>query len=205
MTTRPTIFSGHIGRGTNLARAFTSQHRCRRRELCVSPLPPHTAPRQFCTMSVVADAFPSVVVLSTSIVSFMSGFVLGIYSIRGYLVSPALSERRRRNQADPVESEESEIDEEDSLLDHAPNWSNSEAADRRQGLRVSSAGAQAKLPAEKKEGAERAAIADSNEECKLVLVVRTDLGMTKGMELSQARMALYAYSLCFPSARLRRC
>lgn len=60
-----------------------------------------------------------------------------------------------------MESEESDIDEEDTILDHAPNWSNGFEADKKQGLRASTS-------------------QPITEECKLVLVVRTDLGMTKG-------------------------
>lgn len=106
-----------------------------------------------------------VAVVATSIVALISGFLLGIYSIRGYLISPALKAERDGNWKDPVESEESDIDEDDTILDHAPNWANGEEADRRQGLRA------APQPAPLKSG----------EECKLVLVVRTDLGMTKGL------------------------
>jgi hypothetical protein len=37
------------------------------------------------------DKISSTVVVTTSIVIFISGFLLGIYSIRGYLISPALA------------------------------------------------------------------------------------------------------------------
>lgn len=100
--------------------------------------------------------------ISTALVSAFSGFLLGFYAVRGYLISPELAEERDANYVDPEESDESDVDEEDSILDHAPNWANGEAADKRDGLR---AGARA---------------AELDEECKLVLVVRTDLGMTKG-------------------------
>jgi PTH2 family peptidyl-tRNA hydrolase len=116
-----------------------------------------------------------VVVLTTSIVALVSGFLLGVYSIRGYLVSPDLKEERERYWKDPVESDESDIDEDDTILDHAPNWANGEEADRRQGLRAATAKATtaaAPKPAEQQK--------KIKEECKLVLVVRTDLGMTKG-------------------------
>lgn len=108
------------------------------------------------------------VLVSTALVSVFSGFLLGVYAIRGYLISPELEKERMANYVDPVESEESDIDEEDTILDHAPNWSNGEAADKRDGLRVGAQGGKVKSAEE------------SNEECKLVLVVRTDLGMTKG-------------------------
>jgi PTH2 family peptidyl-tRNA hydrolase len=106
------------------------------------------------------------VIIGTSIVTLITGYMLGLYSSRGYLISPELAEERRRFRNDPVESEESDIDEDDMPnMDHAPNWANGPEADRRQGLRAGS----------------RPEVADTGEECKLVLVVRTDLGMTKGM------------------------
>jgi len=112
-------------------------------------------------------------VVSTSVVALISGFLLGVYAIRGYVISPALKQEREAKWKDPVESEESDIDENDTILDHAPNWTNGEEADRRQGLRATAtANAAANTPAKAPK---------SNEECKLVLVVRTDLGMTKGM------------------------
>ena len=111
----------------------------------------------------------STVVVSTTIVAFISGFMLGVYSIRGYLISPALVNERRANLEDPVESDQSDIDEDEAVLDHAPNWANGEEADRRQGLR-----------AKARPAASTPAVTDVKEECKLVLVVRTDLGMTKG-------------------------
>ena len=102
----------------------------------------------------------------TAIATFLTGYVFGIYTNRGYLISPDLANERHRNFNDPVESDESDIDEDDTILDHAPNWANGKEADAKQGLRASSAAAR---PAK-----------DNGEECKLVLVVRTDLGMTKG-------------------------
>lgn len=72
-----------------------------------------------------------------------------------------------------MESEESDIDEEDTILDHAPNWSNGFEADKKQGLRASTS-------------------QPITEECKLVLVVRTDLGMTKGKIAAQAGHATLA-------------
>jgi PTH2 family peptidyl-tRNA hydrolase len=127
------------------------------------------------------EAVPSsVAIVTSSLVAFISGFMLGIYSIRGYLISPALVEERRRNFQDPVESDESDVDEDDTILDHAPNWSNGPEADRRQGLRVTAKAKKTATP-QKSQPADPP-IADSDEECKLVLVVRTDLGMTKGMD-----------------------
>lgn len=105
------------------------------------------------------------VILSTAFASVITGYVFGVYATRGYLITPDLVEERRRNHEDPVESDESDVDEGDSLLDHAPNWANGADADRRQGLKA----------------VEKPVVKDTGEECKLVLVVRTDLGMTKGI------------------------
>jgi peptidyl-tRNA hydrolase, PTH2 family len=134
------------------------------------------------------DNLPSGVVLSTSIVTFISGFMLGVYSIRGYLISPDLAAERRANIGDPVESDESDVDEGDTILDHAPNWANGVEADRRDGLRqrqTQQSGGEEKKKSQKKKKKDdsfpSAQVADpGDEECKLVLVVRTDLGMTKG-------------------------
>jgi PTH2 family peptidyl-tRNA hydrolase len=117
------------------------------------------------------------VVITTSVCTLIGGFLLGAYATQGYIIPPELAEERRRNYEDPVESGESDIDEDDTVLDHAPNWANGAQADRRQGLsnkfnnesRIGSGGS--------------GGIKDNGEECKLVLVVRTDLGMTKGKSL----------------------
>ena len=104
------------------------------------------------------------IIITTAFASLITGYLFGVFTTRGYLISPELVEERRRNLKDPVESDESDIDEDDTVLDHAPNWANGMDADRRQGLKN-----------EKKE------VVDTGEECKLILCVRTDLGMTKGM------------------------
>ncbi|KAG9256641.1 peptidyl-tRNA hydrolase PTH2-domain-containing protein [Emericellopsis atlantica] len=124
------------------------------------------------------------IILVTSLATFISGFILGVWSINGYIISPAVREERRRFHGDPVESEESDIDEDDTTLDHAPSWSNGIQADQKQGLRASA-------PAS---AAEPKVLGQPNEECKLVLVVRTDLGMTKGKiaaQCSHATLACY--------------
>ncbi|KAI8963414.1 PTH2-domain-containing protein [Daldinia sp. FL1419] len=140
------------------------------------------------------------VLLTTSIVVFISGFLLGVYSVRGYLfISPSLAAQRQSNYVDPVESDESDIDEDDTILDHAPNWANGEDADRRDGLKASKPKKSKKT---KKTGdntdssVPQRAVAEgaANEECKLVLVVRTDLGMTKGKIAAQCSHATLA---CF--------
>ncbi|KAI0878557.1 PTH2-domain-containing protein [Hypoxylon argillaceum] len=168
----------------------------------------------------------STVIITTSLVAFLSGFAIGIYSIRGYIVPPSLKAAREQRLNDPVESEESDVDEDDTILDHAPNWANGAEADRRQGLRVVEDDASQKNEKSKKKqkgkrtddgpepkddevearsAKQEAEVANPrqaavnpgnnpNEECKLVLVVRTDLGMTKGKiaaQCSHATLACY--------------
>ncbi|KAF4976158.1 hypothetical protein FZEAL_7136 [Fusarium zealandicum] len=128
------------------------------------------------------------VIISTAIVALITGYAFGVFTTRGYLISPDLAEERRRNLHDPVESDESEIDEDDSLLDHAPNWTNGADADQKQGLR-NRMKEKAPIVEEK-----TPVVQDNGEECKLVLVVRTDLGMTKGKiaaQCSHATLACY--------------
>lgn len=143
----------------------------------------------------MADKSPyaqTLIVISTSFVALMSGFLLGVYSARGYLITPEFYKESRANYDDPVDSDETDVDEDDLVMDHAPNWANGEEADRRQGLRATAAGVKkgaAGSSAKNKAAAAAAAaedapkgptVEDTGEECKLVLVVRTDLGMTKG-------------------------
>lgn len=132
---------------------------------------------------------PTLVVISTSVVALISGFLLGVYSTRGYLISPELYKESRANYDDPVDSDETDVEEDDTVLDHAPNWANGEDADRKQGLRQRRARKDKDGGGGKKTGRTVAdgdetptgpTVEDTGEECKLVLVVRTDLGMTKG-------------------------
>ncbi|KAI0555738.1 PTH2-domain-containing protein [Xylaria curta] len=158
----------------------------------------------------------STALIATSLVAFFSGFGLGIYSIRGYIVPPSLKSLRQQQLDDPVESDESDIDEDDTILDHAPNWANGEEADRRQGLRVEGEQTEKKKKQKQKQKDREDEVearsvkqeaeaahprqaptnpgSNPNEECKLVLVVRTDLGMTKGKiaaQCSHATLACY--------------
>lgn len=105
-------------------------------------------------------------IIGTAIATFLGGFLMGVWTINGYIFPPELWEARKENLRAPSETAESDIDE-DEPMDHAPAWSNGRQADEKQGLRASA------LP--------KASVGGPNEECKLVLVVRTDLGMTKGM------------------------
>jgi PTH2 family peptidyl-tRNA hydrolase len=108
--------------------------------------------------------------------------MIGIASSLGFLPIPFMPKapavRGISNYDDEEESEEEDIDE--AVLDHAPNWANGFEADKRDGLRAIATGAKTEM---KKQDAVKPAWGDSNEECKLVLVVRTDLGMTKGVFL----------------------
>lgn len=164
----------------------------------------------------MADKSPyaqTLIVISTSFVALLSGFLLGVYSARGYLITPEFYRESRANYDDPVDSDETDVDEDELLMDHAPNWANGEEADRRQGLRATAAGAKkqgakgaAAVKAVKKEEEDKEeqgpAVQDTGEECKLVLVVRTDLGMTKG---EQAVLTRFLYPPTPPFTTPRTC
>ena len=125
--------------------------------------------------------------IGTAIIAVLSGYMLGIASSLGFLPIPfasksAASPRGIAHYDDEEESEEEEI-EDGSTLDHAPNWANGFEADRRDGLRAGNVDAKAAQEKEK-----RRLLEESEEECKLVLVVRTDLAMTKG--------CVFPYSHC---------
>jgi PTH2 family peptidyl-tRNA hydrolase len=113
--------------------------------------------------------------IGTAIIAGISGYMIGIASSLGFFPIPFLpkapKERGIANYDDEEESEDEDIDE--SILDHAPNWANGLEADKRDGLRATKEA--------KKEEPVKTGWEDSTEECKLVLVVRMDLGMTKGM------------------------
>jgi PTH2 family peptidyl-tRNA hydrolase len=117
---------------------------------------------------------PLAMLIGTAIIAGISGYMIGIASSLGFFPIPFLpkapKERGISNYDDEEESEDEDIDE--SILDHAPNWANGLEADKRDGLRATEA---------KKEEPVKTGWEDSTEECKLVLVVRTDLGMTKGI------------------------
>jgi peptidyl-tRNA hydrolase, PTH2 family len=138
----------------------------------VQPRKPLTA------MADRAPPTPLAMLIGTAIISLMTGYMLGLASSLGLVPIPfmqSLASPRSKAagyQESEVESSEEEIEVGSVPLDHAPNWANGEAADRRDGLRQ----AEPLKTSEVKE----AAWEMGNEECKLVLVVRTDLGMTKG-------------------------
>jgi len=131
------------------------------------------------------------IIIGTAIIAGLSGYMVGIASALGFLPIPfapkAAHPRGVANYDDETESEEEEVDE--AVLDHAPNWANGFEADKRDGLR-----AVGKTPGAGQAEEKDADWADSTEECKLVLVVRTDLGMTKGKiaaQCSHATLACY--------------
>jgi peptidyl-tRNA hydrolase, PTH2 family len=129
-----------------------------------------------------APPTPLAMIIGTAIIAGVSGYLIGIASSLGLIPNPFVAEEPRQrgidNYDDEEESEEEDIDE--SILDHAPNWANGVEADKRDGLRATAANKVAKKE-EKKEEVVKTGWEDSNEDCKLVLVVRTDLGMTKGV------------------------
>ncbi|RDW75650.1 hypothetical protein BP5796_06471 [Coleophoma crateriformis] len=134
---------------------------------------------------------PVVMIISTAILAGITGYMIGIASSLGFLPVPFMPKapvvRGVSNYDDEEESEEEDIDE--SILDHAPNWANGFEADKRDGLRAK---AQPKEEAPAKVAESKPSWEDSTEECKLVLVVRTDLGMTKGKIAAQCGHATLA-------------
>ncbi|KAE8441682.1 hypothetical protein EG329_004555 [Mollisiaceae sp. DMI_Dod_QoI] len=141
---------------------------------------------------VKAPPTPVAMLIGTAIIAAVSGYMIGIASSLGFLPIPfmpkAAAVRGVSNYDDEEESEEEDIDE--SILDHAPNWANGFEADKRDGLRATPA-------AVKKEEKpinikKEATVQDTGENCKLVLVVRTDLGMTKGKIAAQCGHATLA-------------
>jgi PTH2 family peptidyl-tRNA hydrolase len=126
-----------------------------------------------------APPTPLAMIIGTAIIACLSGYMIGIASSLGFLPIPFMPKAPRArgiaNYDDETESEEEDIDE--AVLDHAPNWANGLEADKRDGLRAAASARTEKEGRQKMEWEE----STSAEECKLVLVVRTDLGMTKGM------------------------
>merc|ERR1712230_249194 len=146
-----------------------------------------------------APPTPVAMIIGTALIAGISGYLFGIGSGLGLFPNPFVTKEARKrgisNYDDEEESEEEDIDA--SVLDHAPNWSNGFEADKRDGLRATSAAKVKQEPGIKKEEAKQE-MEDVNEECKMVLVVRTDLGMTKGKIAAQcghATLACYKHFL----------
>ncbi|KAN0112636.1 PTH2 domain containing protein [Hyaloscypha variabilis] len=152
-----------------------------------------------------APPTPLAMIIGTAMIAGVSGYMIGIASSLGLIPNPFVAKEARRrgvdNYDDEEESEEEDIDE--SILDHAPNWANGVEADKRDGLRATAAG-----KAEAKKEVVKTPWEDNKyEECKLVLVVRTDLGMTKGKIAAQcghATLACYKNLLTAKSPLLKR-
>ncbi|TVY31109.1 Peptidyl-tRNA hydrolase [Lachnellula hyalina] len=92
---------------------------------------------------------PVAMLIGTAIIAGISGYMIGIASSLGFLPIPFATKtaptRGISNYDDEEESEEEDIDE--SILDHAPNWSNGLDADKRDGLRAPSLNAARKQQA----------------------------------------------------------
>ena len=132
-----------------------------------------------------APPTPLAMLIGTAIIAGVSGYMIGIASSLGIIPIPFMPKapkaRGIANYDDEEESEEEDIDE--SILDHAPNWANGLEADKRDGLRATTT-----IPTTNTQGSEKETKTKHDwedktaaEECKMVLVVRTDLGMTKGI------------------------
>ena len=132
-----------------------------------------------------APPSPIAMIIGTAIIAGLSGYMIGIASSLGFFPIPFMPKapivRGISNYDDEEESEEEDVDE--AVLDHAPNWANGFEADKRDGLRATAANA-TKPGAIKQDVGITKPLVDNGEECKLVLVVRTDLGMTKGASCS---------------------
>jgi hypothetical protein len=133
-----------------------------------------------------ANATPLAMLIGTAVIACISGYMIGIASSLGFIPIPFHANTAVPHKAHNYDNEEESAEEdiEESLLDHAPNWANGIEADKRDGLRV-----QSRTESKSKESPKRD-WEDSTEECKLVLVVRTDLGMTKGMSLCPSFLAI---------------
>lgn len=138
----------------------------------------------------------SAIIVGTALTAFIGGYFIGIASslniipIPSFLTAifPALAREPHKKSLkeryeDEEESSEEEVELDETTLDHAPNWSNAPEQDKRDGLVFE--------PKKEKKSKKKAVesnteddwkmVDDTGEDCKLVLVARTDLGMTKGM------------------------
>lgn len=129
---------------------------------------------------------PMAMLIGTALIAGISGYMIGIASSLGFLPIPFMPSSTPKkhgvdNYDDEEESEEEDIDE--GILDHAPNWANGLEADKRDGLRAVNQEKKEKKHESKSALEESGVLVDSGEECKMVLIVRTDLGMTKGISV----------------------
>lgn len=73
------------------------------------------------------------VLLITALSAFVLGFVVAVFNMRS---SVAVSPRRhRRRRPSIMENDDTDVEDE-LVLDHAPNWENSNKSDYQQGLRI---------------------------------------------------------------------
>ena len=151
-------------------------------------------------MSSVTPNSPNTVavIISTAILAGLSGYFFGIFSSLGFAPIPFLANGgpnyKPHTESDTEEESEAEDIDED-ILDHAPNWNNKLEQDVKDGLRMRAgkgkenvnSGASGTV----KDGPATQSLASGDtrvesEECKMVLVVRTDLGMSKGISQPDA-------------------
>lgn len=135
---------------------------------------------------------PFALIISTAIICGLTGYMLGLGSSIGFLPNPFSTNSGRKGSGwvdSEVESAEEDID--DDLLDHAPRWDGESPgqgslATKNQVKQVKpKKSAQKPAQQDKPVADESKEFENNKEECKLVLVVRTDLGMTKGTPHNQ--------------------
>lgn len=157
----------------------------------INCLPPSFSPSPPSPLT-MADArplpTPLSILIGTAIIAGISGYMIGIASSLGIIPNPFVSrppvQRGIQNYDNEEESSEEDVDElDEGVLDHAPNWANGYEADKRDGLRARTESSKqgGKNTKSRSSKATLPEWENSQEECKLVLVVRTDLGMTKGI------------------------
>lgn len=115
-------------------------------------------------------------VIATAIVAGVTGYFIGQGASLGLFSSSSSSSKQNKHAAPKITPHDGDAsDEEEEEYDESGSESESDA-----------------------DGGELASFKDNSEEVKLVLVVRTDLGMTKGKiaaQCSHATLACYKYFL----------
>ncbi|KHJ32226.1 putative mitochondrially-localized peptidyl-trna hydrolase [Erysiphe necator] len=132
---------------------------------------------------------PFVTLLGTVIVAGVSGYLIGATSSsrkffsKTASISSLIPGSRTINDNKIEISGDEDVDFDEELLNHAPDWEN----DDRSGTQSPS-----KAPRNKSVETKPSWDTQNQEECKMVLVVRTDLGMTKGKIAAQCSHAAIA-------------
>ncbi|POS87044.1 hypothetical protein EPUL_001931, partial [Erysiphe pulchra] len=133
---------------------------------------------------------PMVMLLGTVLVAGISGYMIGAASSSSRklvsnppFASSSIVQSRIASYSKETDTEDENVD--DEPLDHAPNWGNDIKGNTKSELKVPTKNKFEPMP-----------VWDTQhqEECKMVLVVRTDLGMTKGKigaQCSHAAIACY--------------